>query len=69
MLKESDIEIQTGRAEGGDFLKVVHKPTGISRREGPPLRSVEQAKQRFLREIEAELVERGLFQYVVPDRK
>ena len=65
MLKHEDIEVQVGRGVGGDFMKVVHKPTGIFRAEGPPLRKPGRSKYQFLRAIEAELIERGLTQYVV----
>src|SRR5258705_13859188 len=44
MLKPEDIEIQVGRAVGGDFMKVVHKPTGISRSQGPPLKKPGKAQ-------------------------
>jgi hypothetical protein len=60
MLKEEDVEILMGRASGGDFMRIMHKPTGISRAEGPPLREPRKARAKMLREIETELVERGL---------
>ena len=69
MLKPDEIEIQVGRAVGGDFMKLVHKPTGIFRGEGPPLRCPGKSKQQLLRDIEAELIQRGLHQYVLPDRR
>jgi hypothetical protein len=69
MLKNEDIEIQVGRAVGGDFMKVVHKPTGIARSKGPPLPRPGTARQELLREIEAELIERGLAQHILPDGK
>jgi hypothetical protein len=69
MLKSEDIEISVGRAVGGDFINVVHKPTQISRGKGPPLRNPGKARRELLREIEAELVERGLTQYIQPDAK
>lgn len=70
MLKTEDIEIQTGRAVGGSFLRVVHLPTGIFRDKGPPLgsRPVHALSRELLREIEAELVERGLTQHIVSDK-
>ena len=68
MLKVEDIEVQVGRGVGGDFMKVLHKPTGIFRAEGPPLRKPGKSKHRFLQEIEAELVQRGLTQYLVAAR-
>jgi hypothetical protein len=68
MLKFEDIEVQVGRAVGGDFMKVVHKPTGIFRGKGPPLSKPGKAKHEMLREIEAELIERGFTQHVLPDR-
>jgi hypothetical protein len=69
MLKPEDIEIQVGRGQGGDFMWVIHKPTGIKRGQGPPLPKPDKARRELLREIEAEVVKRGLTQYVLPDRK
>jgi hypothetical protein len=69
MLKNEDLEIQVGRAAGGDFIKVVHKPTGIARGKGPPLPKPGTARQELLREIEAELIQRGLMQHILPDGK
>jgi len=67
MLKDEDIEIQVGRATatGGDFIKIVHKPTGICRGKGPPLVKISKLTRELLREIEAELATRGLTQYIV----
>ncbi len=67
MLKLEDLEVQVGRAVDGDFMKVVHKPTGIFRSKGPPLHAPGKSKHELLREIEAELIQRGLSQYLVPD--
>lgn len=69
MLKPQDIEIQVGRAVGGDFMFVVHKPTGIRRGKGPPLPKPGKAKHEMLREIEAELLERGLTHYLLPEKR
>ena len=69
MLKPEDIEIHMGRAVGGDFLNVVHKPTGISRGKGPPLKTPGKVRRELLREVEAELIARGLMQYIVPERR
>ena len=69
MLKPQDVEIQVGRAVGGDFMKVVHKPTGISRGKGPPLSKPGKAQREMIREIEAELIQEGLTQYLLPERK
>jgi len=44
MLKPEDIEIQVGRAVGGDFMNVVHKPTGICRGIGPPTAETRESK-------------------------
>ena len=67
MLKLEDIEVQVGRAVGGDFTKVVHRPTGIFRVAGPPLPKPGK-RQEMLREIEAELLERGLTEHIMPDK-
>ena len=69
MLKPQDIEIQVGRAVGGDFMKIVHKPTGICRDKGPPLPKLEKAQREMLREIEVELIQKGLTQHILPDRR
>ena len=69
MLKLEDIEVQTNRAVGGDSMSVVHMPTGIRRSVGPPLPKPGKAKHEMLREIEAELTQKGLTQHIVPDRK
>jgi len=68
MLKPQDIEIQVGRAVGGDFMKVTHKPTGICRGKGPPLPKSGKARLEMLREIETELIQKGLTQHLLPDR-
>ena len=67
MLKLEDIEIQMGRGVGGDFMWVVHKPTGIRRGQGPPLPKPGKAKHEMLREIEAELIQKGLTQHILPE--
>jgi len=70
MLKAEDIRIETGRAVGGDFMRITHVPTGISRSKSPPLgagRAVHEFRRQSLREIEAELQEKGLTQYLLPD--
>jgi hypothetical protein len=66
MLKPEDIEIQIGRGVGGDFTWVIHKPTGIRRGKGPPLPKPGETQRELLREIEAELVQKGLTKYLVP---
>lgn len=69
MIKPEDIEIRIGRAVGGDFMWVVHKPTGIRREAGPPLPKPGKAKHEMLRQIEAELLQKGLTQHILPDRR
>jgi hypothetical protein len=69
MLKLEDVEVQVGRAVSGDFMRVVHRPTGISRAVGPPLRTPGKIKQQLLREIEIELRERGFAEHIVPDKR
>jgi hypothetical protein len=69
MLKPQDIVIHYGRGVGGDFLQVVHTPTGITRGTGPPLPKPGKARQEALRQIEADLIERGFTQYLLPDRR
>ncbi len=69
MLKQQDIETMVGRAVGGDFIQVTHKPTGISRSSGPPLNTPGKTKQKMLLEIEFELIEKGLNQHLLPLKK
>lgn len=45
---------------------VTHKPTGIRRSVGPPVLKPGKAQREMLREIEDELFERGLTQYIRP---
>jgi hypothetical protein len=70
MLRVSDIVVRVGRAVGGDFMEVEHLPTGIKRHRPPPLGGAEvqrETRARFLREIEAELIAKGLTQYMLRD--
>lgn len=70
MLKPEDLRIDIGRAVGGDFMNITHLPTGISRGKGPPLGSgeaVRQFKRHALQEIEMELRDKGLTQYLHHD--
>ncbi|HEY1170298.1 MAG TPA: hypothetical protein VGH19_02905 [Verrucomicrobiae bacterium] len=69
MLKPEDIEIQIGRGQGGDFMFVIHKPTGIRRSAGPPLPKPGKVSRELLAEIEAEIVEKGLMLYGLPNPK
>jgi hypothetical protein len=69
MLKSKDIEITRGRGIGGDSIIILHKPTGIRRGKGPPLTKEGKTQQEMIREIETELIQRGLTQYILPDRK
>ena len=58
------------RCEGGrDCMKVIHKPTGISRGVGPPLPNPRKSQHEMLGLIEAELVARGLTQYILPAKE
>jgi len=50
-------------------MRVVHKPTGISRGKGPPLHKPGKAQREMLREIESELIQRGLTQHLLSDKK
>lgn len=68
MLRDEDIRIDVGRCEGGTFVRLVHVPTGISRSIGPiGAVSQHQLVSAWTHEIESELIERGLTQYIVPD--
>ena len=72
MLKDEDIRMERGRAShGGDFLRLTHVPSGISRTHPGPLGAGDKQHlliSSWLSEIEAELLAKGLTQYIVPDR-
>jgi hypothetical protein len=71
MLKDKEIQIERGRAVGGDFMRIIHVPTGVSRSKGPPLgsgKAVHEFSRQALLEIETELREKGMTQYLLPDR-
>lgn len=68
MLRDDELRIDVGRCIGGSFIRVTHVPTGLTRRKGPldgePSHSI---KKRFLKEIEQELITKGLTQYIIAD--
>ncbi len=64
MLKLEDIEVRVGRAVGGSFIHVIHKPTGIFRLKEPPLGNSKTIPRELMLEIEAELLEKNLTQYI-----
>jgi len=70
MLREEDIRMERGRAShGGDFLRLTHVPSGISRSHPGPLGTGNKQHlliSTWLSEIEAELRAQGLTQYIVP---
>lgn len=71
MLRDEDIRCDLGRASHrGDFLRLVHTPTGVSRYHPGPLRGVDQQTliRTWLGEIEAELIAKGLRHHVDPHR-
>jgi hypothetical protein len=70
MLREDDLRFDVGRAShGGDFMRVTHLPTGLSRCHPGPLRNVNRHElvKGWLAEIEDELRRTGLSQYLVDD--
>ena len=61
----SDIQINTGRCEGGTFIQVVHIPTGISRYRRPlDGKDFRELQETFLAEIEQELISKNFAQYL-----
>jgi hypothetical protein len=67
MLRVNDIIVRIGRAVGGDFMEIEHVPSGVKRHHPAPLGGDEVQKEvraKFLREIEAELIAKGLTQYI-----
>lgn len=73
MLREEDIREDIGRCEdsargiAGTFIRITHVPTGISRTK-PSLadESAHAIRVRFLKEIEEELISKGLTEHIVP---
>lgn len=71
MLRDEELDIQIGRCQGpngqfGDFMQVVHRPTGIRRHQAPlSTNSRREIERRLRSEIEAELLVKGLTQYVM----
>jgi hypothetical protein len=68
MIKPQDIEIEIGLTQGGDSMRVLHKPTGIWRIQGPPMLKPGKMQREMLRGIEAELIQKGLTQHLLPRR-
>ena len=67
MLREEDLIVQRGRCDGGSFLRLVHAPTDIVRMCGPLAgANANDLLNRWEQEIEHELREKGLTQYIVP---
>jgi hypothetical protein len=64
MLKLEEIQLDIGRAVGGDWLRITHKPTGIDRVKMPPLGDTKKVRQQMMLEIEAELLKKNLTQYI-----
>ena len=70
MLPDNDLRIDIGRASHrGDFMRLKHVPTGLSRCHPGPLGSINRRAlvENWRAEIKAELRERGLSQYLVAD--
>ena len=70
MLRDEDTRMERGRAShGGDFLRLTHVPSGISKTHPGPLGKGNKQHlliSGWLSEIEAELLAKGLTQYIVP---
>ena len=70
MLRETDLEILSGRCQGGMFIRLLHKPTGISRMKGPMAGSrSSELLGKWLNDIEAEIKRRGLTEYLAAASK
>jgi hypothetical protein len=71
MLRDEDIKMERGRAShGGDFLRLTHIPSGITRSHPGPLGKGNKQHlliSSWLSEIEAELRAQGLIQYIIPE--
>ena len=61
MLRDEDIRIDIGRSSAGNFMRMVHVPSGIERLHPGPLRDVNQQdlRLRWKYEIEVELIIRS----------
>jgi hypothetical protein len=69
MLRDEDIQIDVGRADhGGNFMRLTHLPTGLTRVHPGPLREFNRHDlvESWLCEIESELQQKGLVQHIVP---
>ena len=65
--------------QGGTIVEIEHVPTGIVRRFPPdsiwpnsvPLlgRQIHEARRQMMYEIEIELLEKGLYRYLIPKRQ
>lgn len=69
MLKSEDIIITSARGKDGDSMLIEHKPTGVRRGMGPPLPSPMKARLELLQQVETELRQRGLTQYILADKR
>jgi hypothetical protein len=69
MLKPQDVEITIFHGPDGDSMQILHKPTGVFRATKPPMNSPGKLKHQALREIEAELIQRGLTQHLLTRTK
>jgi hypothetical protein len=61
MLRDEDIRIDVGRSIDGDFIRVVHIPSGIKRHHPGPLTDLNRNEllERWRYEIEEELLSRS----------
>jgi hypothetical protein len=69
MLRDEDLQIELARTSHGDALRLIHVPTGISRNHPGRVRSANRNAllSKWASEIEDELLEKGLTQYIIPD--
>jgi len=70
MLRDNDVQVDIGRAShGGDFMRLRHIPTGMSRCHPGPMKGIDTRGlvKKWCDEIEAELKEKGLLQYLSAD--
>jgi hypothetical protein len=70
VLRDEDLLKLVGRADhGGDFLRLVHQPTGLFRHHPGPMKGVDQHRllQRWCDEIEAELKAAGRTEFLIED--